>query len=86
MNWDRIQGNWKQIAGKAKTNWGKLTHDDQITSSGRSERRAGKRQAQYGREEEQAAREFDAFHEATRITGRASFPATVSDDESARKC
>lgn len=25
MNWDRIQGNWKQIIGKAKEQWGKLT-------------------------------------------------------------
>ena len=28
MNWDRITGNWKQVAGKAKVQWGKLTDDD----------------------------------------------------------
>jgi len=23
MNWDRIEGNWKQFKGKAKEKWGK---------------------------------------------------------------
>jgi uncharacterized protein YjbJ (UPF0337 family) len=27
MNWDRIEGNWKQVTGKAKVQWGKLTDD-----------------------------------------------------------
>ena len=28
MNWDRIEGNWKQFKGKVKEQWGKLTDDD----------------------------------------------------------
>ena len=28
MNWEQIQGNWKQLTGKAKENWGRLTDDD----------------------------------------------------------
>jgi len=28
MNWDQIAGQWKQIKGKAKTKWGKLTDDE----------------------------------------------------------
>lgn len=28
MNWDRIEGNWKQAKGKIKEQWGKLTDDD----------------------------------------------------------
>ncbi|MDO9481819.1 MAG: general stress protein CsbD, partial [Hydrogenophaga sp.] len=28
MNWDTIQGNWKQLTGQAKQQWGKLTDDD----------------------------------------------------------
>ena len=28
MNWDRIQGNWKQVTGKANEQWGKLTEED----------------------------------------------------------
>ena len=42
MNWDRIQGNWKQVVGKAKAQWGKLTDDDLDVVAGRREQLAGK--------------------------------------------
>ena len=35
MNWDRIEGNWKQLRGKAQQQWGKLTDDDLTTIEGR---------------------------------------------------
>ena len=28
MDWDQVPGNWKQVTGKAKEQWGKLTDDD----------------------------------------------------------
>ena len=28
MDWDRVSGNWKQVKGKVKEKWGKLTDDD----------------------------------------------------------
>ena len=28
MNWDQIEGKWKQSVGKVKEKWGKLTDDD----------------------------------------------------------
>ena len=28
MDWNRIEGNWKQAKGKVKEKWGKLTDDD----------------------------------------------------------
>ena len=28
MNWDQVQGKWKQVAGSAQTEWGKLTNDE----------------------------------------------------------
>ncbi|MET1084276.1 MAG: CsbD family protein [Burkholderiales bacterium] len=48
MNWDRIQGNWKQVAGKAKAQWGKLTDDDLDVVAGRREQLAGRIQERYG--------------------------------------
>jgi uncharacterized protein YjbJ (UPF0337 family) len=30
MDWDRVEGNWKQIKGKIKEQWGKLTDDDLV--------------------------------------------------------
>ena len=37
MNWDRIEGNWKQVTGRAKVQWGKLTSDDFDVIAGRRE-------------------------------------------------
>ena len=48
MNWDRIEGNWKQVKGKAKMQWGKLTDDDLDVVAGRREQLAGKIQERYG--------------------------------------
>jgi len=48
MNWDRIQGNWKQVVGKAKVQWGKLTDDDLNLISGKRDQLAGKIQERYG--------------------------------------
>jgi len=33
MNWDTVAGNWKQMKGKAKQKWAKLTDDDLIIST-----------------------------------------------------
>ena len=35
MDWNRIEGNWKQMKGKVKEQWGKLTDDDLDEISGR---------------------------------------------------
>jgi uncharacterized protein YjbJ (UPF0337 family) len=61
MNWDQIQGNWKQWTGKAKEKWGKLTDDDLTTIAGKREQFAGVLQARYGIAKEQAERELDDF-------------------------
>jgi uncharacterized protein YjbJ (UPF0337 family) len=48
MNWDRIEGNWKQLKGKAQMQWGKLTDDDFDVIAGKREQLAGKLQERYG--------------------------------------
>jgi len=48
MNWDRIQGNWKQAVGKVKEQWGQLTDDDLEVVAGRRDQLAGKIQERYG--------------------------------------
>jgi len=35
MNWDQIEGKWKQASGKVREKWGKLTDDDLIAIGGR---------------------------------------------------
>lgn len=48
MNWDIIEGNWKQFKGKAKEQWGKLTDDQLDTINGKREQLAGRIQEVYG--------------------------------------
>ena len=61
MNWDRIQGNWKQITGKAKVQWGKLTDDDFDVVAGRREQLAGKIQERYGIAKDEAEKQVTAW-------------------------
>ncbi len=42
MDWNRVAGNWKQIKGKIKEQWGKLTDDDLDEVNGRREQLEGK--------------------------------------------
>ena len=64
MNWDQIEGNWKQLKGKVKEKWGDLTDDDLATITGKRDQLAGKLQERYGIAKEQAERELDAFAKA----------------------
>ena len=48
MNKDTIEGNWKQLKGKAQLQWGKLTDDDFDVIAGKRAELAGKLQERYG--------------------------------------
>ncbi len=48
MSWDRIEGNWRQLKGSIKENWGNLTDDPLNVIAGRCDQLAGKVQATYG--------------------------------------
>lgn len=61
MNWDQIQGNWRQLKGKIKANWGDLTDDDLDSIDGRREELIGRIQKAYGIGRDEAARQIDDF-------------------------
>ena len=61
MNWDRIEGNWKEFKGKAQKQWGKLTSDDLNVVKGQRTELAGRLQQRYGYGKDQADREIDAW-------------------------
>lgn len=61
MNWDRVEGNWKQFTGKIKEEWGLLTDDDLTAIAGKRTLLAGKLQERYGYEKDQAQKELDTF-------------------------
>jgi uncharacterized protein YjbJ (UPF0337 family) len=48
MNWDRIEGNWKQFKGHVKEQWGKLTDDHLDSIAGKRDHLVGKIQEKYG--------------------------------------
>ncbi len=57
MNSDRIEGNWKQLKGKVREQWGKLTDDELDVIEGRREQLAGRIQERYGVAREEAERQ-----------------------------
>jgi uncharacterized protein YjbJ (UPF0337 family) len=63
VNWDRIEGNWKQFVGKAKEQWGKLTDDDWNVVAGQRDQLIGRIQELYGKTREEAEREVDRYAE-----------------------
>ncbi|NMJ43519.1 CsbD family protein [Roseomonas sp. JC162] len=54
MNSDRIAGNWKQLTGKVKEQWGKLTDDDMDVIEGKRDQLVGRIQERYGIAKERA--------------------------------
>lgn len=61
MNWNRIEGNWKQLKGKVQERWGKLTNDDLDVIAGKREQLEGKLQERYGYTVEKVKQEADDF-------------------------
>ena len=64
MNWDQVEGNWKQMRGQAQQKWGKLTDDDLDVIAGKRDVLVGRLQERYGYKKEEAEREADTFVES----------------------
>ena len=61
MDWNRIEGNWKQFKGRAKEKWGRLTDDDLNVINGRQDQLEGKIQERYGLAKDQAKKDVEAW-------------------------
>ena len=61
MNKDTVQGNFTQLKGKIKQQWGKLTDDEIDQMEGHAEILAGRLQERYGLEREEAERQAKEF-------------------------
>jgi uncharacterized protein YjbJ (UPF0337 family) len=57
MNWDQIEGAWKQVRGRVREQWGKLTDDDLDVVAGRRDTLIGKVQERYGVARDEAERQ-----------------------------
>jgi uncharacterized protein YjbJ (UPF0337 family) len=61
MNEDRIGGNWKQLKGKVKEQWGKLTDDDLDVIAGKRDQLLGRIQERHGIVKDEAERQIETF-------------------------
>ena len=75
MNWDQIEGKWKQMQGSIKERWGKLTDDDFRMIGGQKDKLVGKLQERYGIAREEAEIQADDW----------VITAVVAEDKQSRK-
>jgi uncharacterized protein YjbJ (UPF0337 family) len=61
VNWDQIEGKWKQVKGQAQDQWGRLTNDDLDQIGGKREQLVGRIQERYGVAKEEAEKEVSEF-------------------------
>lgn len=61
LNWDTIRGNWNQLKGEIKQQWGRLTDDDMAQVMGNRDELVGKVQERYGITREAAERQVDEW-------------------------
>ena len=61
MNWDTIEGNWKQFKGSAREKWGKLTDSDWNIVAGKKDQLIGRIQERYGINKDEALKQVDEW-------------------------
>jgi len=61
MNRDTLEGQWAQLKGRAREQWGKLTDDDLDQVRGKAEQLAGRVQERYGIAKDEASRQVDTW-------------------------
>ena len=68
MNWDQVEGQWKQLKGSVREKFGKLTDDDLQVIGGKKDQFIGKLQERYGISREQAQKDADTWLKAARVS------------------
>ena len=61
MNWDTLEGNWKQMKGSVREQWGKLTDNDLEQIAGKKDQLVGRIQERYGISREVAQQQADQW-------------------------
>ncbi len=61
MNWDTVEGRWKELKGKARQRWGKISDDEMDRIGGKRDELEGAIQRAYGRSRDEAKKEVDTF-------------------------
>ena len=74
MNWDQIEGKWKQMKGSVREKWGKLTDSDYEQIAGSRDKLIGRLQERYGYTRDKAQKELDEW--MTEQPGEMEVPKT----------
>ncbi len=61
MNWNQIEGSWKEMQGKVREKWGKLTDDDLERIAGKRDQLVGVLQRKYGEGRDEIERQVAEF-------------------------
>ena len=61
MDWNRVEGNWKEVKGQVKEKWAKLTDDDLMEINGKRDQLEGRLQKRYGYAKDQARKDVDTW-------------------------
>jgi uncharacterized protein YjbJ (UPF0337 family) len=70
MNSDQIEGTWKQVKGKMREKWGKLTDNDWEQVAGKKDQLLGKLQERYGYTRAQAERDYADWDRANNTASK----------------
>lgn len=81
MNWDQVEGQWKQMKGQVREKFGKLTDDDMQVIGGKKDQFLGKLQERYGISREQAQKDLDNWLNSQHATHPASFGTSSGSSE-----
>jgi uncharacterized protein YjbJ (UPF0337 family) len=67
MDWNRVEGNWKQFKGRVKEKWGDLTDDDLDKINGQRDQLEGVIQERYGTAKDQVRKDIDAWLDGEKV-------------------
>lgn len=81
MNWNTIEGNWKQFRGKIRQQWGKLTDDDLDRIAGKRTELIGRLQERYGKTREAADEMIDEWLARVKTTSAEKKSAEKTKEE-----
>ena len=62
MDWNRVEGNWKQMKGAVKQQWGKMTDDDLTQIDGSQEKLEGIIQERYGIARDETRKQINSWY------------------------
>jgi uncharacterized protein YjbJ (UPF0337 family) len=85
VDWNRVEGNWKQVTGKIKEKWGKLTDDDLANINGKREQLEGKIQERYGIARDQVRKDVDTWYTALKWWAKRIAPRTAPVEQNSAR-